>query len=44
MTEAVVRKGSGKYVFLKISQNLQDDICVGVCFLTKLQVFSLQVY
>ena len=33
-----------KKVFLKISQNLQEDTCVGVSFLIKLQGSVLQLY
>ena len=37
ITEAVTRKCSVKKVFLKISQNLQENICARVSFLIKLQ-------
>ena len=36
-TEVVTRKCSVKTVFLKISQNSQENTCVGVYFLIKLQ-------
>ena len=36
-TEAVVQRCSVKKVFLEISQNSQDNICVVVSFLIKLQ-------
>ena len=32
VSEAVVRRCSSKYVFLKISQDSQENICVGVSF------------
>ena len=35
--EAVIQRGSVKKVFLEISQNSQENICVGVSFLKKLQ-------
>ena len=40
-TEAVVQRCSVKKVFLKISQNSQENTCVGVSFL---QVLGLQLY
>ena len=33
-----------KMVFLKISQNSQENACVGVSFLIKLQAAGLQLY
>ena len=33
-----------KKVFLKISQNSQENTCAGVSFLIKLQVPRLQIY
>ena len=36
-TEAVLQKSSTKKVLLKISQNSQENICVRVSFLIKLQ-------
>ena len=47
-TEAVVRSWSVKNVFWKISQNSQENTCVGVSFVIKLlvaiptQVFSCE--
>ena len=38
-TEAVVRRFSVKKVFLKISQNSQEDTCARVSFLIKLQAW-----
>ena len=38
-TETVVRKSFSKWVFLKFSQYLQENNCVGVSFLKKLQTF-----
>ena len=35
--EAVTQRGSVKKVFFKISQNSQENTCVGVPFLIKLQ-------
>ena len=35
--EAVARRGSVKKVFLKISQNSQENTCTRVSFLTKLK-------
>ena len=42
--EAVVQRCSVKKVFLKISQNLQENTCTRVPFLIKLQVLCLQLY
>ena len=43
--EAVVQRCSVKKVFLEISQNLQENTCVRVCFLIKLQAgWGLQLY
>ena len=42
--EAIVRKYSVKNVFLKISQNSQENTCAGVSFLIKLQASCLQRY
>ena len=36
--EAVARRCSMKYVFLKVLQNSQENTCVGVSFLIKLQI------
>ena len=33
-----------KKVFLKISQNSQENICVGVTFLKNVQAWGLQLY
>ena len=38
--EAVIQKCSVKEVFLKISQNLQENTCVNDSFIIKLQVIS----
>ena len=35
--EAAFRRCSSKYVFLKISQYSQENTCIGVSFLIKLQ-------
>ena len=35
---------STKKVFLKISQHIQENTCVGVSFSINLQAFSLQLY
>ena len=54
-TETLARKGLkcvqkqplnvfGKNVFLKISQNLQENTCTTVSFLIKLQASDLQLY
>ena len=37
MSVAVARKCSVKKVLLKISQNSQENACVGVCFIITLQ-------
>ena len=42
--EAVVRRCSIKKVFLKISQNSQEDTCARISFLIKLQAWELQLY
>ena len=42
-TEAVARRSSVKKV-LKISQNSQENTCVGFSFLIKLQALGLQLY
>ena len=42
--EAVSRMCSAKKVFLKISQNSQENICARASFLIKLQASSLQLY
>ena len=39
--EAVSQKGSVKKVSLEILQNSQENICVGVSFLKKLQAVAL---
>ena len=41
VTEAVSRKCSVKKVFLKISQNSQENTCARVSFFIKLQAFAL---
>ena len=43
-TEAVNRKCSVKKVFLKISQNSQENTCARISFLIKLQVSGVQLY
>ena len=43
-TEELVRRYSVKKVFVKISQNLQENTCVKVSFLTMSQVRDLQLY
>ena len=43
-TEAVARRCSVKKVFLDISQNSQENTCVKVSFLIKLQASGLQLY
>ena len=40
-TEAVSQRCSVKMVFLKISQNSQENTCVGVSFLIKLHALGL---
>ena len=40
-TEAVARRYSVKKVFLQISQNSQENICIRVSFLTNLQASDL---
>ena len=42
--EAVAKECSGKKVFLKISQNSQENICVVVSFLIKLQAWGPEIY
>ena len=42
--EAVVQRRSVKRVFLKISQNLQENTCARVSFLIKLQASGLKFY
>ena len=39
MPEKVAQRCSVKKVFLEILQNLQENTCVRVCFLIKLQSF-----
>ena len=41
---AVAQRYSVKKVFLEISQNLQEKICVRDSFLTRLHVLGLQLY
>ena len=41
--EAVAQIFSEKKVFLEISQNLQENNCARVSFLTKLQALGLQL-
>ena len=43
-TEAVTRRCSVKKVFLKISRNLQENICVGVPFLKNYWPAGLKIY
>ena len=43
-TEAVAQRCSVKKVFLKISQNSQENTCARVYFLTKLQAWGLHLY
>ena len=43
-TEVVVRRCSVKKVFLKISQNSEENICARVYFLIKLQLFFWEFY
>ena len=43
-TEAVVRRCSVEKVFLQISKNSQENTCVRVSFLIKLQVWGLHLY
>ena len=43
-TEAVARTCSLEKVFLEISQNLQENTCVSVSCLIKLQASGLQLY
>ena len=43
-TEAVTSRCSLNRVFLKISHNSQENTCVGVSFLIKLQASGLQLY
>ena len=43
-TEAVNQKCSVKKVFLKISQNSQENTCARISFLIKLQVSGVQLY
>ena len=43
-SEVVARKSSLKKVFLKISQNSQENICAGFSFAIKLQAGNLQLY
>ena len=42
--EVVARKSSVKKVFLKIPQNLQENICPRVSLQLKLQAEGLQLY
>ena len=44
LSEAVARRHSMKKVFLEVSQNSQENSCVRVSFLTKLQTSGLQLY
>ena len=43
-TETVAWRCLVKKVFLEILQNSQENTCVGVSFLTKLQASALQLY
>ena len=42
-SEAVTPKASMEKVFLKVSYNVQENICVEVSFKIKLQAGSLQI-
>ena len=42
--QAAVSRCSMKYVFLKITQNSQEDTCAGISLLIKLQAPSVQLY
>ena len=42
--ESVIQKWSVKKAFLKTSQNSQENTCVDVSFLIKLQASGLQLY
>ena len=42
--EAVAKRCSVKKVFLKISQNSQENTCARVSFLIKLQAWGLQLF
>ena len=44
LSEAVVQRCSLKNVLLEISQNSQENTCVRVSFLIKLQALGLQLY
>ena len=43
-SEAVTRKCSVKKLFLKMSQNSQENACARVSFEIKLQALGLQLY
>ena len=43
-TEAAVRRGSIKKIFLKVSQNSQENKFIWLSFLIKLQAWRLQIY
>ena len=43
-SESVIQKWSVKMAFLKTSQNSQENTCVDVSFLIKLQAWGLQLY
>ena len=42
--EAIVWGCSVEKVFLEVSQNSQENICVRASFLIKLQAYGLQLY
>ena len=44
MFKVVIRRCSIKKVFLKISQNSQENVCARFSFLIKTQVTGLQFY
>ena len=44
LTEVVSRRCSVKKMFLKISQNSQENTCARVSFLIKIQALGLQLY
>ena len=44
LLEAVVQRCSVKKVFLKISQDSQENTCARVCFLNKVTSLTLQLY
>ena len=42
--EEVIRRCTSKQMFLKISQNIQENACARVSFLIKFQASGLQLY